>query len=312
MEEFFSEAAHNNRRISFQDLQAILDAMPVALSWAYFPGGHIQACNKAFVQLFGYRAEQFATVDDWLNTVYETDEERRQIVAYRGQFFRDIKTDAMTIGPKECRVRCADGSFRYTLNKETVLPALGIGITTFEDITDRKLAEDVIRRASLEDPLTGVGNRRALHAQWTLELSKRDKADRPIMAILLADLNDFKQVNDRLGHAIGDFVLQEISGRLKKAVRDIDFIFRTGGDEFTLILPDLNEMAEIELICQQIRHEICLPIQHGSHVIEVGVCIGISLYSDDSGDLPTLLSQADEALYRAKRSGKNGWNWYSA
>ncbi|VVE82953.1 sensor domain-containing diguanylate cyclase [Pandoraea sputorum] len=310
MDEFLKRAASENS-ISFETLHIILDALPIAVSWGSFPDGTIRFVNRAFTRLFGYELSAFPTVEHWLQTVYETDDERLAIADYRKALEKNGRTGIVEIGPFECRVRCADGSFRTTLNREVMLWDIGIGVTTFEDISAQRKSEETIRRLALEDPLTGLGNRRAIHDMWQpVFTSCKDRAT-SMAAVIIADLDDFKPVNDRYGHEAGDELLKVIAKRLRRAVRESDLIARLGGDEFAMFLPYLDNVHQAERICQRISDAVTEPMIRANECIRIGISIGASLYPRDGDDLVDLLRLADQALYRRKNAGKSGWEWFS-
>ncbi|WP_320188747.1 diguanylate cyclase domain-containing protein (plasmid) [Agrobacterium rosae] len=310
MKELF-ERAETGSATSFRDLHIILDAMPVAMSWATLPGGDIRFVNRAFIRLFGYPESRFATVDEWIAEVYATPAERRTARERWAALWRGDQSGIAEIDPLECRVRCADGTYRTTLHRGTLLWDVGIGIATFEDISDRKIAEDAIRRIALEDPLTELANRRALHERWETEVTSAPTKANLKLGVLLVDLDGFKPVNDRLGHEAGDQVLKMVADRLRNAVRDTDLVGRIGGDEFVVLLSSLQSDTQAEAICDRISATFDAPFVFDGETITLGASIGVSLYPQDATELAGLIRQADLALYRRKRTGRGGWEWFS-
>jgi diguanylate cyclase (GGDEF)-like protein len=165
------------------------------------------------------------------------------------------------------------------------------------------------RRAALHDSLTGLPNRVVLQdrLQTAIESSI---CDPPLpMAVLVMDLDRFKEVNDTLGHESGDLVLQQIGPRLRAALRETDTLSRLGGDEFALLLPE-TDSAAAQAIAQRLLRCLDAPFTVQSTNVEVGSSIGIAVYPDDGTDADTLLRRADMAMYMAK-SDRSGWAMYT-
>ncbi|MEH6824739.1 MAG: EAL domain-containing protein [Motiliproteus sp.] len=177
-------------------------------------------------------------------------------------------------------------------------------IGAFSDITYRKNAEEKLRYMANYDSLTGLPNRtlfmdRIIHG---IETAKRNKHQ---MAILFLDLDNFKTVNDTLGHAAGDILLREVSNRLAECIRDCDTVARLGGDEFTLLLEKINDPSEITLVTDRILASVARPINLAGHEVGVSASIGIVIYPDHGSDYKDLMRFADIAMYHAKNNGKN-------
>lgn len=310
MKELFEHAA-GRPLPSPHDLHLILDAVPVAVSWATLPDGVIQFTNRTFRRLFGYPDGHFETVDQWIDKTYPADTERRDARERWQALWHTQSTGLAEIEPVEVRVRCASGSCRTTLHRGILLFDMGVGIATFEDISARKQAEDDMRRIALQDPLTELANRRALYERWQSEAAA-DPGPR-MMALILIDLDEFKPVNDRLGHEAGDEVLKIVAARLRHAVRsDSDMVVRLGGDEFAVLLPRLAHPGQVDAVCHRIAQAFQRPIHCRGQAVSLGASVGVSLYPLHGRDLKSLLRQADEALYRRKSAGKGGWEWFAA
>lgn len=178
-----------------------------------------------------------------------------------------------------------------------------------EDITDKKQAEEHIRYLANFDPLTGLPNRRQLndHFDYTLSLAKRHGGN---FTLIFLDLDRFKEINDSLGHTFGDTLLIELAKRLKLAMREEDTISRMGGDEFILLLPDVDaqEAAQIAL---KLQENIAKPFVIDGQEMTVTASIGIALYPTDGSDMETLSQNADAAMYRAKQEGRNTFFFFT-
>ncbi|GAB7038035.1 MULTISPECIES: diguanylate cyclase domain-containing protein [Catenuloplanes] len=159
------------------------------------------------------------------------------------------------------------------------------------------------RYQALHDPLTGLANRLLLHEQTDRAVREAARHDDRI-ALLLIDLNRFKEVNDTLGHAVGDLLLQRVAERLKTAVRDSDTAARLGGDEFAVLLPRLSTTGDALLVARRIADAFAEPIVlDDGQVLRSHGSIGISIYPADAADASQLLQHADIAMYAAKRAG---------
>ncbi|TCL89416.1 diguanylate cyclase (GGDEF)-like protein [Rhizobium sp. PP-WC-2G-219] len=295
---------------SFRDLHVILDALPIALSWATLPDGKIQFVNRAFMRLFGYEEKHFATVDQWIAEVYESKLEQTAARRRWAALWQGRQSGVQEIEPHEIRVRCAGGLFRTTQHRGMLLWDIGIGVATFEDISDRKLAEDAMRRIAFEDPLTELANRRALQDRWQIEVGCRSKTQPSTMAVILVDLDGFKPVNDQLGHEAGDEILKMVAAKLRESVRDTDLVGRVGGDEFMVLLSRLPDAGEAEAVCRRIHEALATPFRYEGTNLSIGSSLGISLYPQDGQTLQALMRHADQALYRRKKTGCGGWEWF--
>jgi diguanylate cyclase (GGDEF)-like protein/PAS domain S-box-containing protein len=174
-------------------------------------------------------------------------------------------------------------------------------LVTTVDVTERKQREREMEEAACQDPLTGLLNRRGLEADAAAVLG--DTLDqRTPAALLYVDLDDFKDVNDSLGHEAGDLVLCELAARLQGCTRGPDLLARIGGDEFVLLLPDVGAAGARE-VAERVAAAVREPIAIDGHHTACGASIGIALFPDDGGDLKGLLQAADRAMYRAKGAG---------
>lgn len=177
------------------------------------------------------------------------------------------------------------------------------------DITELKLAQQRMRDLANYDALTNVGNRQFFETTLTkwLEQSKRNKEE---LALLLIDIDNFKTVNDTLGHHIGDKLLKNVAKRMVGCIRKVDFIGRLGGDEFVVLIV-ISEHTDIEKVAEKINQALAAPFEFGEYHLQTGCSIGIS-YFPSCGTTPSeLLRNADTAMYQAKKNGKNQYTIYS-
>jgi diguanylate cyclase (GGDEF)-like protein/PAS domain S-box-containing protein len=186
-----------------------------------------------------------------------------------------------------------------------------LGVCTMRDITEHKQAEDRVRRASLHDALTGLPNR-ALLFEYSRHVFASTRRNQHHAAVLFVDLDRFKPINDLHGHEVGDAVLKEVAQRLTASTRQEDIVFRLGGDEFLLILPDIEDGAYAGTVADHLVHAINQPYYVDELELSLSASIGISVYPRDSDDIDTLINQADIAMYHAKHSGRGCYQFYSA
>lgn len=180
---------------------------------------------------------------------------------------------------------------------------------TATDITDEVAAQAQIQHLSLHDPLTGLPNRNLLGRY--LEEALTTRGEGPPLTLILIDLDNFKPINDSLGHPAGDVVLREIAKRLKASTRDLDLVARLGGDEFVLILCGPENRFEIDRFCQRLIDSLQHPVVHGEHSLHVGASLGIAQSRLQGYDGHELIRCADIALYEAKAGGKSTWRYFS-
>lgn len=183
-------------------------------------------------------------------------------------------------------------------------------VALFSDITKEKENEDLIWRQANYDMLTDLPNRRMVHDRMNEEI-KKIRRDRKHLAVLFTDLDRFKEVNDSLGHEIGDILLKEAALRMKNCVRDSDIVSRLGGDEFVIILNDIEDLNGIGQVANKLLDKLAAPYQLGIEMAYLSASMGISIYPDDAIDAATLLKNADQAMYAAKRQGRNRFHYYT-
>jgi len=162
------------------------------------------------------------------------------------------------------------------------------------------------RHSAYHDGLTGLPNRSLLQDRFQQARSQAMRHHKPL-ALLLLDLDQFKQVNDELGHASGDKLLQEVALRMTKAIRAADTASRYGGDEFVIMLPFVDTPGTATALAAEIARRLCAPYMIDGHIIKMSVSIGVALYPGDGQTFDNLLKQADVAMYRAKRTGQRSF-----
>ena len=191
--------------------------------------------------------------------------------------------------------------------KKTYLGTYGVA----RDITERKIAEDTINFQAYHDLLTNLPNRALLRDRLSLAISQAKREDE-LLAVMFLDLDRFKNINDSLGHVVGDELLQQVSTRLKSCIREGDTLARFGGDEFTLLLPKIARGKEdVSGVAEKINQVLKDPFLVDDNELYVSASIGIAIYPRDGTDMDSLIKHADIAMYNVKDTGKNNYRFYS-
>jgi diguanylate cyclase (GGDEF)-like protein/PAS domain S-box-containing protein len=183
-------------------------------------------------------------------------------------------------------------------------------VMLFSDITEKKQADEMIWRQANFDMLTGLPNRRMLRERLEHEIRQTTRAGCSL-ALLLIDLDHFKEVNDTLGHLVGDDLLVEAARRISACTRESDTVARLGGDEFTVILTRITDPKHVETVAEKIITHLAEPFQLGDSVAYISASVGITLCPDDADEAEALLKNADQAMYVAKRQGRNRFSHFT-
>ncbi|OGT00970.1 MAG: hypothetical protein A3F73_02530 [Gallionellales bacterium RIFCSPLOWO2_12_FULL_59_22] len=179
------------------------------------------------------------------------------------------------------------------------------------DITLQKESEKLIWSQANFDILTGLPNRHMFLDRLTQDIKKAHRASLKT-ALLFIDLDKFKEVNDALGHSMGDILLKEAASRISGCVRETDTVARLGGDEFTVILAELDDTDSIDRVAENIRKHLAEPFQLGKETAYISSSIGITLYPDDATEVEELLKNADQAMYASKNAGRNRFDYFTS
>jgi diguanylate cyclase (GGDEF)-like protein/PAS domain S-box-containing protein len=181
---------------------------------------------------------------------------------------------------------------------------------TVEDITERHRYQSVLQHQATHDPLTGLPNRNLLQdrLEQAVQLAQRQGSK---VVLAFVDLDNFKVINDSLGHAAGDELLIEIAARLRQSLRGIDTVARYGGDEFVLIMGEQASSDDTRHLLDRVLASVQAPLTLEGHALRINCSIGVSVYPDDAQDLDSLLRVADVAMYHAKKGGKGQYHFYT-
>ena len=182
---------------------------------------------------------------------------------------------------------------------------------SFRDITTRKKADKVIWKQANLDSLTGLPNRYNFFNKLESAIDTAE-ANQAKLFLLFLDLDQFKEVNDTLGHHIGDNIIQETANRLLTCMSGTATVARLGGDEFTIILENLSSLSIVEEIANRILEQLSTPFQIDNELVYISTSIGITVYPDDGGDVNSLIKNADQAMYAAKDSGRNRFRYFTS
>lgn len=183
------------------------------------------------------------------------------------------------------------------------------GVAVFQDITERQKAEQLIRHMANHDALTNLPNRNHLLARLPQAICLARRQERPLF-LLFIDLDRFKPVNDLHGHAVGDEVLIQVGKRLKSAVRTADSVCRLGGDEFVILLESASSLHGAIMVAERAIELLNQPVDVHGLCCSIGASIGIAAYPDNAATADELLRHADQAMYEAKKRGRNCWRLY--
>jgi diguanylate cyclase (GGDEF)-like protein/PAS domain S-box-containing protein len=256
-------------------------------------------CNDAFARILGFSSSSECIGRKMID--YYAEPHQRQALLER------LLTRG-SLTSTELELRRGDGSPVWVLANATLLGGEAEPVIegTLVDITKRKDAESQLVHQAYHDALTGLPNRMLFHDRLTQALGLARRTHRGL-AVLFLDLDQFKLVNDTLGHAVGDRLLQAVAERLRQSVRKSDTVARVGGDEFNLLLPDVGRGSQAAKMAEKILATVARPAEVDGHRLYLTTSIGISLFPADGDDAEALLTSADIAMYRAKEQGRNGY-----
>lgn len=183
-------------------------------------------------------------------------------------------------------------------------------VMVFHDVTDRKVAQSHLHHIAFHDPLTGLPNRALFRSRLANAIMNAELIEKRV-AVLFLDLDRIKTINDSLGHDAGDRLLVSVAGRLRECVRDSDMVCRMGGDEFTVILSGISAPEKIIPVAAKIIESVARPTLIDGRELYVSTSIGIAVYPEDGLEIDALVKNADTAMYHAKDTGRNNYQFYS-
>jgi diguanylate cyclase (GGDEF)-like protein/PAS domain S-box-containing protein len=288
-------------------LQAIEEEHRVLLDessdpiFAFFPDGQYRYVNQAFANGVGRNRLDIIGHKIW--DVFPQDEADKRFAVVKW-VFENGQTKII-----EVRVPRPDGDRFYVTTAKPVLDDSGKAVSVIcisKDITDRKRMEEQLARMSQHDPLTNLPNR-ALFSDRLQQAIADASRNQTRLAVFFVDLDNFKSVNDSLGHSVGDLLLQAAAQRLQACVRKSDTVARMGGDEFVVVMPGIEDAHFALALAEKIRQALCEPFDlNGRPCIIVSSSIGVAIYPEHGTDEFELARNADNAMYQAKARGRNG------
>ncbi|NLK18643.1 MAG: diguanylate cyclase [Synergistaceae bacterium] len=256
---------------------------------------------KAFL---GYGENEIeASMDAWKGLVHPEDRDR----AFR--YLEDFQARGTDVFAVEYRMRRKDGKWAWVMNRGKIIefdddgcPLRIIGTNT--DISDLKAREKIYFHQATHDPLTSLANRALFMDRLAMALADARRCGMKV-GVAYMDLDDFKQINDELGHAAGDGLLVQLSGRMEALLRETDTLARMGGDEFTFLFPLVEEEEEVKVVLRRVIKALQAPFVVEGKSLEITACVGVAVFPEDGADGSALLRRADAAMYEAKRAGKD-------
>lgn len=305
--------AQKDRELRTQNVRfdAALNNMMHGLTM-YDANGNLIVSNERFISLFGLTPEQAKIGTSFKDILLVTNRNGNstglsddELITSRLEF---VSRNTFTSYTREL----ADGRTFWVSTQ----PIMGGGwVTTFEDITERRRSEAKISYMALHDSMTDLPNRLQFRDRLQVSLDELRQPEvigsgKHGFALLLIDIDNFKNINDAYGHPVGDALLSEIANRLKRCVRHSDLVARLGGDEFAVIQNQTTTAEEAGFLATRIVNQIGETLNLDDVVVRCGVSIGVALAPDDGMEANLLLKRADLALYRAKANGKGAFSFF--
>lgn len=268
----------------------------------------IVAVNPAFEELTGYSAREV------IGNNPRMFKSGRQEASFYQRMWQEINTSGNWHGELWNRKKSGEDflewlSITRVMNPDNTQATHYVAI--FIDITLRREIEQQVYHMAHHDALTGLPNRTLFRDRIKQALAAIQRNDRGV-GLMYLDLDRFKQINDSLGHAVGDELLKEAAARLLKCVRDTDTVCRQGGDEFLILLPEAGRPDRLARIAEAIIDAMKKPFYIGTHELSISGSLGISVAPDDGVDSETLIKHADAAMYHAKKLGRNNYQFFKS
>jgi diguanylate cyclase (GGDEF)-like protein/PAS domain S-box-containing protein len=268
--------------------------------------GRMLECNPAAARIFG-----FGSPEEFLASPIA---DSYQTISDRAMFLQKLKSEK-NLTNHETKFRRKNGDFAWAMlnasivDNDSGVPDLIEG--SFVDITERKFAEERVQSLAYFDGLTGLPNRTLVRDRLSQALAgaRRKKSK---VALFFLDLDRFKNINDSLGHSVGDLLLKGVAERLKAWGREQDTVARLGGDEFLVVVNDVKHVADAAVAAQRLMDRLTSEMVIQGHSLSVSCSLGISIYPEHGADSETLIKHADAAMYNAKDSGRNNFQFFTS
>jgi diguanylate cyclase (GGDEF)-like protein len=266
--------------------------------------GHLVYFNETAASQLGYTHDEFASLGPygWVdhdNVALVAS--RLDLLAERGSLLFNSRG-----APKDGSVMHTEVHSRLVHSGDEDLI-----ISVVRDVTERVHAQERIRHLAFHDRLTGLANRMKLEDELRAALSAANRHD-DLVGVIFLDLDDFKPINDELGHAVGDFVLKQVADRMRSCVREVDTVARLGGDEFLVLVTRVAAREHLAVVARKLEEAIEQPIALDEYPdVRVTASAGLAIY-DHGEAAEDLMNRADHAMYRAKQAGVSGWEAFLA
>jgi diguanylate cyclase (GGDEF)-like protein/PAS domain S-box-containing protein len=299
--------AERSELLALQRLKLHLERTPIAfIEWDM--EFRVSSWNPAAEAIFGHMASQVIGESGYILVNGGVESERFASMWMELMQTRHATRVSMTINTKRGEEISTEWYNTPLVDENNKV----IGVASLvQDVTERLNTERTIQYMAHHDALTGLPNRRLMQDRLNQAILSARRQQHHV-GLLFIDLDRFKLVNDTLGHETGDYVLRDVSKRLAKVVREGDTVSREGGDEFVIVLPDLEKPEFAQVVAQKILTELARPIEVSGHELTVTASIGISHYPNDATDIQHLLKHADSAMYQAKDAGRNTARFFTS
>jgi diguanylate cyclase (GGDEF)-like protein/PAS domain S-box-containing protein len=297
-----SEAASPSTEIGFRPF---VEKAVVGL--CLIQDGRFRYVNPKLAAIFGHSTEQLLALESILDLVADEDQP-----AVRDEIRKGLEEEQPAVPFTFTAVRKNGERIDVEAHATaTALEGRPAVLGTLFDITERKRAEARIAGQALRDPLTNLSNRVQFMERLRQELAEARRQNRRL-AIVYVDLDRFRFINDTWGRSVADTLLQSLGLRLRRRVREVDTVARVAGDEFVILMPDIRQTEDLSAIAQKMLAVVAHPVHIEGRTLEVTASIGIACYPEDGNDPEVLLRNADNAMYRAKELGLNGFQLCTA
>jgi diguanylate cyclase (GGDEF)-like protein/PAS domain S-box-containing protein len=270
--------------------------------------GEVLEINKVWSEATGYTLAEIPTISLWLDKAY-------------GQHARAIKVIVdrlygigQRVDQGERVIRCKDGSLKTWHFSAAPVGRLPDGrrfvVSMAQDVSEQKAAQKQIEFLAFHDPLTALPNR-LLAKEYLQQAILAAQRANLMVGLMFIDVDNFKTINDSLGHLVGDGLLKSVAVRLRECLRESDTLSRQGGDEFLIVLNDVRDTESIIVIAEKILLRFAEPFDIEQHELAISLSIGVAVYPDDGDDFDSLLKKSDTAMYQAKESGRNTYRFHT-
>ena len=290
-------------RLEKQRLDTAVNNIPQGLV-VYDSSAHVTVCNRRYIEMFGLSADVVkpgCAMQDLISHRKETGSFDGDVEEFCASIIRDV-----SLGKATNQITDAPGGRAIQIINQPL--EAGGWIATIEDVTERRDAEARITHLAHYDPLTDLPNRALFHARLAEELTRIAAGKQ--LAVLYIDIDEFKSVNDTLGHLIGDELLKAVAVSLSGCVRGDDFVARLGGDEFAVVQTAVRSEADVVDLVTRIFDAIRLPYECLGHQVTTDASIGVALAPQHGADLHEILKNADMAMYAAKSAGRRTYRFF--